>query len=154
MPAEDIKKILDALTADPKTQELLKARPEPASAEEAIRAYAEIAAELGFDVTESDLQSYLEKTEKMCKARTEATASRIELLDDDVLDQVAGGKDHDSCKDTYKDKENCWFNDGCDHIYHSYSDYICHIGYWGKACHEPSSPCNYDMNCDYGYTRA
>lgn len=50
----------------------------------------------------------------------------IQALDLDDLEAVAGGKsDHEECLDTFKNKENCWYNDGCDHIFNAYDDYIC-----------------------------
>ncbi len=32
---------------------------------------------------------------------------------------------YEECLDTFKNKENCWYNDGCDHIFNAYDDYIC-----------------------------
>ena len=29
------------------------------------------------------------------------------------------------CLYSFKNKENCWFNDGCDQIFVAYDDYIC-----------------------------
>ena len=48
-------------------------------------------------------------------------------------DSVAGGvvMPHD-CKDTFKDEENCWFNDGCDKTINKYPDYRCKRQYQGK----------------------
>ena len=54
----------------------------------------------------------------------------IELPDElpeELLEKVAGGVviPEEKCKDTFKDKENCWFNDGCDYTINSYNTYKC-----------------------------
>jgi len=148
MSNEIIKQFLETMNSDPKAGELLKGYEAPADQAGEYRIYAEIASKLGYDITEEDLKTYLAKTAELMAGRTEESAAGIKELPDEVLDQVAGGKkDHDSCKDTYQDRENCWINDGCDSINNMYSDYICHIYYWNKACHEPSEPCDKDAYC-------
>ena len=127
MTVDNIKKIIEAMEADPKVQELLKDTPQPENQETEIRVYADIAAQLGYDITEEDLKTYLENTSMIIAGRTEEAAGDIQELPDDVLDKVAGGKkDHESCMDTYRDYENCWYNDGCDLFFRHYHDYICH----------------------------
>ena len=61
----------------------------------------------------------------MPPAATEANVAKLEKLPDGELTQIAGGKGDPDCKDTYKNRENCWSNDGCDVVYHDYDNYIC-----------------------------
>ena len=55
-------------------------------------------------------------------------AEAVKALSAEDLDVVAGGYvDHPTqpCKDTLKDKENCWWSDGCDRSHNSYVNYHC-----------------------------
>ena len=54
--------------------------------------------------------------------KSAAAADECLALSDEELDKVAGGKDHENCSDTYKDNENCWFDDNCKHLTHHYYD--------------------------------
>ena len=151
MAAENVKKILEALQSDPRAQELIKAVERPEDIDGELRIYAEVASELGYDITSEELKDYMEKAAALTTQKTETAASQIEELPDEVLDKVAGGKkDHDTCKDTYKDKENCWVNDGCDNIFNKYDDYVCHIINWDDPCHSTAKPCKNDQYCNYG----
>ena len=135
MNKNDIAKELDKLTNDPKAKELLKSYDKPEPGKEAA-VYAEIATKLGYNITEADLTGYNEKLAEVMKKRSEANINKIESLPDEDLAQVAGGAEkHSNCSDTYLDKENCWHQDGCDNIWNSYSDYVCHHINWDYACH-------------------
>ena len=128
MSKEEVKKVFEALRADPKTKELIGACEAPETPEEVMEIYAQVAKKLGFDVTSEELGSYIKELEEGRKARTREDVREIQNLDDEELDQVAGGsKEHNSCEDTYRDKENCWYTDGCDNIWNIYDDYVCHI---------------------------
>lgn len=116
---KEIAEIIEKMRKDPKVVELLKECEEQ---KDEFAAYAEIADKLGYDVTAEDLKSFLEETSRRIAGKTDDV---ITQLPDEELKVVAGGKDHNECKDTYMDKENCWYNDGCDVIYHMYNDYIC-----------------------------
>ena len=130
MSADIIKKTIEAMAADPKVQELLEGTPKPEDQEGEIRVYADIAAQLGYDITEEDMKTYLEKASELIAGRTDEASNGIIELPDEFLDKVAGGgKDYPTCLDTYKTRENCWHNDGCDWIYHHYVDYLCHLVY-------------------------
>ena len=148
MSSEKIQDMLKALSADPKAQELLAkiGRPEDQNGEICI--YADIARQLGYDITEADLKDYIEKTADLVAARTKEAEAGIKELPDEVLEKVAGGqKEHDKCKDTYRNYENCWITDGCDQIFVMYSDYVCHKTDFDDPCHETAEPCNNDEYC-------
>jgi hypothetical protein len=41
------------------------------------------------------------------------------------LNYYTAADKHDSCSDSFIDKENCWHDDGCDTAYNIYDDYEC-----------------------------
>ena len=131
---DKIKEFLEKLNS-PEAQALLEGKEKPADAEEALRTYAEIAKELGFDVSEKDMADYLSQADAGQKGRTEAAAGKICELADEDLENVAGGGSSGGgshCKDTFIDEENCWTNDGCDYTWHYYATYHCKKEYRGK----------------------
>ena len=134
MEHHEVRTFLKALRINSKAREMVENLPEPKSTEERIAAYAKIAGELGFDVTEEDLKEYVAHKEKVLQEKAGAVAAKIEEMTPEELGEVAGGGDHPECKDTYKDKENCWSNDGCDIINHHYDGYQCH--YNDKCSHQ------------------
>lgn len=130
---ENVKQYLEALEADPKAAELLKAEPAPQSAQGFAELHAAIAEKLGFDVTAEELLQYLGEMQKEIAANSDKAAEEVQDLSLEELDMVAGGKDHEDCKDTYKSRENCFANDGCDAILHGYPHYRCAHTYYGGA---------------------
>ena len=134
MNKNDIAKELEKLTNDPKAQELLKSYDKPEPGKEAA-IYAEVAAKLGYSITEADITGYIEDLTQAVKKRSEANIDKIEALPDEKLGQVAGGADkHPGCAYSYLDKENCWFQDGCDKVWNHYPDYLCNELDWLYAC--------------------
>ncbi len=130
MAAENAKKLFEMLDTDPEAKELLKDYTKPEKPEEILKVYTDIAGKLNISLTEDELKDYLAEEAKAMGSRTEAAAAKIVELPDEALDAVAGGKDHEECKDTFRDHEDCWYNDGCDAIYHMYDDYGC---YWNVS---------------------
>ena len=118
---------IDKIKSDPKAQEIMKKYAKAASAQDAVKAYTEMARELGYDLTEDELKALVEEKEEARRMQTQAAADQIEKLEDEVLDNVAGGgrAEHDECFDTYMDYENCWFMDGCDNALLYYDEYKC-----------------------------
>ena len=123
---DKIRRFLEELGSSPEAQALLDSREKPRNAREEIRAYAEVARSIGSGVSEEDLAAYIAEREKAVRERTDAACAGISELPAEQLSIASGGKGHDSCKYSYKDYENCWHTDGCDHIYQSYPDYYCH----------------------------
>ena len=82
------------------------------------------------------------------KRKAQAAKDEIENLSEQELAEVAGGKGHSDCRDTFKDRENCWVNDGCDHIYEDYRGYLCHYGFrYQSSCkYQELPPCKHDDN--------
>ncbi len=150
----DIKKIretMEKIAKDPKASDLFRSYGSIEGSSEA-KIYSEVAAKLGYDLSEADLSEYLTKMEEHVRKRTEADASAIADLPDDDMKAIAGGKNTNSkCSDTYKDRENCWFNDGCDNLINFYDEYICHRSSYSDHCHETAKPCKNDMYCHHGF---
>ena len=126
MSKEEIRKILEALKTDPGAKELIAGQGMPSDREALISIYAEAAKKLGFEITPEEFRSYVKEQEEARIVKTGESASAIQQLDDEALDQVAGGKkEKDGCKDTYRDRENCWVTDACDIVLEWYDDYEC-----------------------------
>ena len=126
MKHEKVRAFLESLRNDPKALEMIARIPEPENHEGRIRAYEKVAKELGYDLSDTDLDAYITDHEKYLQERARAAAEKIVEIPEDELVGAAGGGDHPDCKDTFKDKENCWVNDGCDAVNNHYSDYQCH----------------------------
>jgi len=100
------------------------------------------AKECGYDFTPEELEAAFHEREQAADEIEKAKLDREELRavaggGDNPLDQcehdfVCMGsyryfeEKHPNCKDTFKNGENCWHNDGCDNIYHMYHLYLCH----------------------------
>ena len=86
--------------------------------------WAKVLTEKGYNVTPEEIASFIKEAEE---ERRKKTAGKIEELSDQELEAVAGGKDHAECYYTFKDRENCWHEDGCDAVYIQYDGYLCHL---------------------------
>ena len=126
---------IKAFMADPGAQGILRGIAKPEEESAVIRCCTEAARTLGYDLKEEDFAAYLREQTEARKAKTEVQVKGIRELDDIEIDAVTGGsKDHEDCKDTYADMENCWLNDGCDQLINGYTDYLCHFTDKGKSC--------------------
>ena len=121
---EEVIRFLDALKENPEMQALLKDQPKPANDEEAAAVYACIAEKAGYSVTKEDILRAQQDLESRRKKQTEADTDRMKVaLEEDDLDQVAGGEGYYLCDSTYRvDGEWCWFSDSCSAIVLYYDD--------------------------------
>ena len=145
MTHEEVREIIQKMQKDPKVLDLLKSYDQP---EDELKLYGEIAEKLGYVESADEFTKLLEERKNSIIRKTDDT---IENLPDADLKSVAGGKgEHNECKDTYKDKENCWHNDACDIVYHSYEGYQCH---WANDCNNHALDCGNDASyyCPSGY---
>ena len=127
MSNKEIAKVLEELVANEQAIAMLKEYEKPdATEDDRIKAYVEVAKKCGYSLTAEEFRSYAEETAKAVKASTDKAANTVKEVSDDELAAVAGGKaSWEKCKDTYKDQENCWINDGCDFAFHIYDWYGC-----------------------------
>ena len=86
MSKESAIKFLRELKTNEKAKELLQGRERPKSKDEAIKAYAEIAAELGEDISPEDFAKALEEIEAEIHQRTEAVSADMEEFPRSVPD--------------------------------------------------------------------
>ena len=126
MATDEIRKTLDKLMKDPKAEDMLKGYDKD---KDRSVVYAEIAQKLGYELSEADLKDYIGQCEKAVKSQTKDSIEAIKQLSDEDMKMVAGGGDKATCLDTYKDRENCWWNDGCDAFYVLYEFYKCHLSH-------------------------
>ena len=134
MNRESIAELLEKLRTDPETVRQIRARVFPAARNELAQAYADAARAAGAEVTKEEILSFISETESQVGARSDAATASVRELPEEELSRVAGGGDHPECYDTFKDKENCWIKDGCDHIYQDYKKYVCKGEFHNKHC--------------------
>ena len=121
---EDFRKFMDALENAENKEELLGGNTKPESEAEVIAAIVSAAKKLGFDFSEQDVEDAVKAITQERLARTEKAQDEIREVSADNLDKVAGGKNSD-CESTYLDRENCWWDDGCDASFTTYTTYLC-----------------------------
>lgn len=122
---KEIAKILEELRAHPEARDLMNAKADAKGTEDEARLYGEIASRLGYEAGTQEFLDYISGTGEALRQRTDAAAESIRELPEEELAEAAGGADHKNCYDTYKDKENCWWTDGCDVIHENYKGYQC-----------------------------
>ena len=127
MSKESALKFLNTLGKNERVLELLKAKKKPESIEEKAKIFSEIAAELGEQITPEDFKLAVEEVEEQIRKKAEAAVSEIVALEDDQVEDVAGGYYYvvDDCTvfSDYRIIENqcandfvdtsCWWNDAC-----------------------------------------
>ena len=134
MEKENIRSVLEAVRQNSEVLQNPEQADSAGNAEEAAGIWAAAAAKLGYDVSAEEISSYILEAEASLKQKAQEAGEAITRLPDEEMKDVAGGKDHSSCKDTYKDRENCWVHDGCDVVITHYSDYKCHYNTKGVSC--------------------
>ena len=72
-----------------------------------------------------EIRATAEELNEEQKRETEASASEVESLSLDDLDAAARGADSGACSDTFRQRENCLSNDGCDKYINDYDNYEC-----------------------------
>ena len=118
MTKKEIAEVLEEVRNQPEIGEKMKQE----NPEDVPAFWAKVLTEKGFTVSSEEVSSFIREAEE---ERRKKTAGKIELLPDQDLEKVAGGGDHPECDYTYKDYENCWAEDGCDHVLIKYDGYIC-----------------------------
>ena len=117
MSKESAIKFLRGLKTNEKAKELLQGRETPKNRDDAIKAYAEVAKELGEDISAEDITQALKEIEAEIHQKTEAVSANMIDLEDDDLEDVAGGAtplpSSGGCGLTQKILDMCWKNDVC-----------------------------------------
>ena len=114
MTNEKTLEILKEMKADPKAKELFESMEKPNSLDEAISAYAQIAEKLGYGITAEDIRETIKQEEASRKAKTDKVVSDMEALEDDDVENVAGGiHPLSGCGLVQAVVDICWENDVC-----------------------------------------
>ena len=109
MSKESAIRFLREMRSNEKTKDLLQGLGKPASIEDKIKACAKIAHDLGEDVSYEDLADALEEIEAGIRHKAEAASSDIAELEDEDVEDVAGGRGHPI--------EWCWSDYWCVMVY-------------------------------------
>ena len=109
MSKESAIRFLRELGTNEKAQKLLQSKEAPKSKDDIIKAYAEVATELGEELSPEDVAIAVEEIETEIRQKTKAASSDIAELEDEDVEDVAGGEGW------------CW------------SDYWCVI-FWESPC--------------------
>ena len=91
MSKESAIKFLRELRTNEKAKELLQGMERPKNRDDAIKAYAEVAKELGEDISPEDITQALKEIEAEIHQKTEAVSADMVELEDDDVENVAGG---------------------------------------------------------------
>ena len=136
MSKETAIKFLRELRTNEKAKELLQGMEKPKNRDDAIKAYAEVAKELGEDISAEDITQALKEIEAEIHQKTEAVSADMVELEDDDLEGVAGGfyryvlgscasaplnKVYDKCENDFTDT-SCYISDACKNRVNFYYD--------------------------------
>ena len=127
MSKESALQFLNTLGTNERAKELLNNRKKPENFEEQAKIYSEIAAELGEQITPENFKLAVEEVEEQIRKKAEAAVSEIVALEDDQVEDVAGGFYYvvddctvvsneriieNQCANDFVDT-SCWWNDAC-----------------------------------------
>ena len=90
MSKENAVRFLKEMVTNEQAKKLLQAKA-PKNAEESLKAYVEIAAELGQEISEEDFAAAREELEAEISRKSQNASEEMMELDEDDLENVAGG---------------------------------------------------------------
>ena len=129
MSKESALQFLNTLGTNERAKELLNNRKKPENFEEQAKIYSETAAELGEQITPEDFMQATQELEARIKKKTEAAASDLVALEDDHVEDIAGGFYYyqDQYTKVYKCRydfvdTDCWWEDACELLQVTYND--------------------------------
>ena len=88
MSKETAIKFLRELRTNEKAKELLQGMEKPKNRDDAIKAYAEVAKELGEDISAEDITQALKEIEAEIHQKTEAVSADMVELEDDLHSEL------------------------------------------------------------------
>lgn len=90
MSRESAVRFLKEMVTNEQAKKLLQAKA-PKNTEESLKAYVEIAAELGQEISEEDFAAAREELEAEIRQNSENASKEMMKLDDEDVEDVAGG---------------------------------------------------------------
>ena len=139
MSKESALQFLNTLSKNERVLELLKAKKKPESIEEQAKIYSETAAELGEQIAPEDFIQMTKELEERIKQKTEAAASDLVALEDDQVEDIAGGFYYfeDQYTKVYKCRydfvdTDCWWEDACELLHVTYNGCSGEYFHYGK----------------------
>lgn len=163
MSKENAKQFLESYRNNEQAMKLLLEKPRPDSLEEAISLLAEVAVEVGFQTTPEEIADALTELQEARKTQTNDAVNKMEKLEDDDLEDVAGGVYYYTRPDSSSDKqcysgqdfirvEGCLYDftdstcsvaDACDYFYRIYFD--CYVSVYSPGT---ENYCNFSLFSD------
>ena len=134
MSVEKAKQFLKEYRNNKEAMKIMKQFSEPKSSDEAIAQFVETAGKLGTRITAEDMAKAVRELKEELKAKTDAAADDLQAMDDDSLEEVAGGayyyvsngesgrKRKYNCYEDYKEGETCALTDACRYAQIRYYD--------------------------------
>ena len=129
MSKESALQFLNTLGTNERAKELLNNRKKPENFEEQAKIYSETASELGEQIAPEDFTQAIQDLEERIKQKTEAAASDLVALEDDQVEDIAGGFYYyqDQYTKVYKCRydfvdTDCWWEDACELLQVTYND--------------------------------
>ena len=116
---DKLRSFLQTLKTDPRAAELVRNLPIPQNDQQAVECYADLAKELGCELSREEIVAGFRAMIRNQKKRTATAEKELEktALGEDVLDMVAGGAGHGkTCESTYTPGEWCWWTDQCNDL--------------------------------------
>ena len=132
MTKEQFKSFLDEMKTDP--QFIKQLSDHEWTKEDLADLACQFGKERGHSLTADEFHALMTELDHDRVNKTDQTAAAISDLSEEELGKVAGGKSHDNCEYSFKDGENCWSHDGCDHNHIHYPFYKCEHNNLGKQC--------------------
>ena len=130
-------------------EEARKKYPIPKNPDEAIAKLVEISGEQGIQITAEEMAEAVLELQEELKGRTDTAVNDMEALEDDDLEDVAGGehgnasKVYDTCVIDYTDT-SCWDSDACAAAVYYYYD--CSGEYFENG---EEYDCSFSLYCDF-----
>ena len=121
MSVEKAKQFLKEYRNNKEAMKIMKQFSEPKSSDEAIAQFVETAGKLGTRITKEDMAKAIRELTEEMKAKTDAAADDLQAMDDDDLEEAAGGvyfinpsnRRQGGCAHEFTEEE-CFWHDACE----------------------------------------
>ena len=129
MAKENAIQFLKTFRENENAEEIMKSKGELEDAKSMAKALSEVAAEMGEEISTEDFIEAMEVYEAEMRQKTDSVVSMIEELEDEEIDNVAGGYKREGCKGNFEG--SCSGVDACSA---NNNIYQCQENYSGNEC--------------------